>query len=37
MNTSDDAHDPSVGVKRRHLPFAGSAKGEENCFKLRGR
>jgi len=27
------SHDPSVGVRRRHLPFAGSAKGRR---KMRG-
>ena len=25
----DVAHDPSVAVRRRHLPFAGSAKGRK--------
>src|SRR5258708_40197732 len=30
MSTSDDAaHEPSVAVSRRHLPFTVSAKGRE--------
>jgi hypothetical protein len=32
MGTIDEAHDPSVGVRRRHLPsFAG-----EEAFSSRG-
>jgi hypothetical protein len=28
MNTNTDAYDPSVGVRRRHLPsFAGEERG----------
>ena len=29
MSIITDAYDPSVAVRRRHLPFAGSAKGRE--------
>ena len=32
MSTSMDAHDPSVGVRRRHLP---SVAGEEVMTALR--
>jgi hypothetical protein len=28
------AHDPSVGVRRRHLPFAESAKGREALYLI---
>jgi len=28
------AHDPSVGVGRRHLPFAESAKGREAYYLI---
>jgi hypothetical protein len=28
------AHDPSVGVRRRHLPFAESAKGREAFYLI---
>jgi hypothetical protein len=29
MSNEPVAYDPSVGVRRRHLPFAGSAKGRK--------
>jgi len=28
------AHDPSVGGRRRHLPFAESAKGREALYLI---
>jgi hypothetical protein len=28
------AHDPSVGVRRRHLPFAESAKGRDTSYLI---
>jgi|FEC22Drversion2_1045045.scaffolds.fasta_scaffold00970_3 hypothetical protein len=33
MSNSTDAHDPSVGVGRRHLPIATS--DGEGCFSYR--
>ena len=29
MSNATGAHDPSVAVRRRHLPFAESAKGRK--------
>jgi hypothetical protein len=28
------AHDPSAGVRRRHLPFAESAKGRKALYLI---
>jgi hypothetical protein len=34
MSPSRVASDPSVGVRRRHLPFAESAKGRSYSYAL---